>query len=457
MTAQTAPAMQVPAAGVPPIRVLYFHHGSVPGGAPVSLANLVAGLEGEGGVEARIACINEAMATWFAGRTGAATTVVPDPGVGLGKVMIGWAPLWMSGTLLRLPGALAALPGRVRRCRQWLESERPDIVHLNSATLLTVALAARRARIPCVWHVREVNLGARWNPRRWLAGYLLRRLATAVVAISPAEAASLGPDRRGNVHVVYNFVDERSFHDGVVSRAQSRRDLGLPPEAPVVASLGGVSFRKGTWQLIESLQRLPRDAHLVIAGPPPASLPPGRRVRWLAPALLRLEDLLVASGIRAYHLWHYGERVRRACLRAPRERLHFTGIVDDVRPVLAACDVLVFAGTTPHFPRPVYEAWMMRRPVAVFDVAGVRDNVEHGVDGVVVSLPTGDALAGAVAELLGHPQRAAAMASAGRARALERFSRGPALERVSRIYASVRRQARKAGGNGAAPDRAGAG
>jgi glycosyltransferase involved in cell wall biosynthesis len=75
--------------------------------------------------------------------------------------------------------------------------------------------------------------------------------------------------------------------------------------------------------------------------------------------------------------------------------------------------VLAFAGTLPHFPRPVYEAGLMKKAVVVFDMQGITENVEDGVTGLVVTQRTGKALGQAIRRLFHTPERLAAMGEAG--------------------------------------------
>jgi glycosyltransferase involved in cell wall biosynthesis len=419
-------------AGPLPARVAYIHHGQVPGGAPTSLRILVEEIGRQAPrTERRIWCVFSPMIPYFAQIEGAQVDKYVETPVLTGKKLIGWSPLFQAKTLSLLLRQLMAARATIASEVAWLRRHRPDIVHLNSATLWTSAIAARRAGIPLVWHVRETLHGGAWNPRKRLYGSFLRRTADAVIAISPQDAASLGNDREGKVNVVYNAVNLDRFaperHDG---RA-ARKSHGIPDDAFVILSLGGFSYRKGAWQLVRALKALPDRFHLVVAG----DHLPRRPVRPTIPMRLRwrLEDLAVRIGWRATQIWRYPERVKAECTGV-ESRLHQVGHVDDVAPLIAACDALVFAGTIPHFARPVYEAWAMEKPVVAFDTPVMRSEIANGEDGLLVPRDAPEALAAAFTFIAQNPSRAREFGKRGRIKALGRFDSGANVRAVLNIY-----------------------
>ena len=377
------------------VEVLSIHHGGVIGGAPTSLA-LQAGVVTRGGrARVTVAAFRTEIHAFFE-RRGLTVHDWPDPLVMWGKVCIGWTTLRTRRQWRSFANELLRLPVSVWRQWQALRRSSADVVHLNSAVLLSSAVAARLAGKPVVWHVREASCPPQWLRR------LMRRLATRMVCISPVEADVYGRNH-AKVRVVFNPVDFDRFDPNRYDRASARAQLRIPPDAKVAVSLGGVVERKGAKEIAEAMAMLGEEAYAIVAGPP-----------------------LGREG-GPYH------RAVSEALGGARERVLFTGPVDDPAPLLAAADVLVFAGTMPHFPRPVYEAWAMRRPVVVFDTRGVSENVAPGVDGWVVSPRTGAALAAALREAWADPERGRAMGERGRDKALARTRSehsGAALEAI---------------------------
>lgn len=430
-----APVVTAPARGRLPERVVYVHHGQTPGGAPTSLRTLLEGLgEAAPTVGRLVACVFPPMMPFFAEVDGASVEQSPPAAVLLGKKLIGWNPLFARSSARESLRQLLTARQMIRDEAAWLEARSPDIVHLNSATLWTTALAAKRAGLPLVWHVRETLYGGRFSLRKRLYGRFIRRTADAVIAISPTDAAGLGPDPDGVVNVVYNAIDLARFAPERHDREEARTRLGLPRDGFLALSLGGISHRKGAWQLVKALNLLPQHVHVAIAGPgKPAAGSRNRRLRRLA---WRIEDALVAFGLKPTQTQHYAARVG-AEIRSGEARLHCPGYVDDVASWIAAADVLVFGGTIPHFARPVYEAWAMAKPVIAFDNPAMRREIEDGVDGFLVPRERPDMLAEAITRLAENPPLCRRLGEQGQKKALARFDRTQNTRAVLDVYADV--------------------
>ncbi len=374
------------------MKVLFIHHGVILGGAPLSLLYLVRELERLPDMEVEIVCHSPRMCDYFSKNVKSRVNLWVDPHTYLGKLLIGWIG-W--SVLLQVPGAfgkflsdLFSMPVSVWRQLRLLRKRKPRFVHLNSATLFSSAIAARLAGIPIIWHIREPLQGADLQKR--VIGRFIHGMATAVIAISEEEAVRLGEDHERKVHVIYNPINTDAMKPERYNQVQEKRRLGFDAADKLVLSLGGVNPRKGTLQLVEAMQYVDQQTYLIIAGP---------------------------SLTRDPELGSYECQVMNALNRLPKNKVTFTGNLENVVPLLAACDVLVFAGMKPHFPRPAYEAWQMCKPVIVFEMKGVSSQVEHGVDGTIVKELSSKALGIAIADLVGDPPSMAQFGQAGKRKA----------------------------------------
>lgn len=384
-----------------------------------------------------VLCAYRNMCSFFADSAGVKSEVISHPRLIFGRVLIGWASIYNLKTFIFSLIDLLLLPISIFRQYWDLRRARPDIVHLNSSILYSTAVAARLAGLPVVWHVREVLLGGRYNLRRIFAGWLIRRLAHKVICISPAEAQSLGPDGRRNVEVVYNFIDFSKFCYEGIDIASEKKKLGIREDQKVVLSLGGVSFRKGTFEIVESCRYLPDDFVFLVAGPP---LKEAKR-RIIADVILgivlRIEDCCLKLRIKKIYSWAYNHRICTSLKYMKKNNLRFIGVHENVVPLLAISDALVFAGMTPHFPRPVYEAWAMKKPVLVFDMNGVRQNIDDGEDGIILRKASGELMADALKGLLSEPGRGKKMGELGYIKSVGRFEATKNIGRIEEIYDSL--------------------
>ena len=114
------------------------------------------------------------------------------------------------------------------------------------------------------------------------------------------------------------------------------------------------------------------------------------------------------------------KRVRQAGFG---ERVEFTGWQTDPDPELAACDAVVFPSRWQEpFGLSGAEAAAHGKPVVAFDVGGVREWLEDGVNGFLVPENNTALLAEKLALLQRDPALRLRMGAAGRRLARERFS-----------------------------------
>jgi glycosyltransferase involved in cell wall biosynthesis len=385
------------------VKVLYLHHGTILGGAPLSLLYLVREIERQPNVEVELACHSPTMQDFFSRNLKSPVRAWKDPLTFFGRYLIGYVPLDSVQRRKLFLNELRRVPRSIWWQYRGVREIKPDIVHLNSSVMFTSALAAYLAGIPIVWHVREPVQGEVWKQK--VSGFVIRHLAQKVIAISEVEAQHLGGDGH-KIKVVYNPLNIEALREELYDPAVERKKLGLKLEDKVIVTLGGASPRKGALEQIQAMKYVDESTKLVIAGPP-----------------------LPADSADEYH-----QQLYQALAELPPNKVIFTGVLENVASLLAACDVLTFTGMTPHFPRPVFEAWLMNKPVVVFDMEGVSNQVTHNVNGIIVKELNGCALGEAIAKLFDDPTSMRKMGEAGRQKAEERCNPIFVAKKVLFVY-----------------------
>src|SRR5690606_94927 len=103
-------------------------------------------------------------------------------------------------------------------------------------------------------------------------------------------------------------------------------------------------------------------------------------------------------------------------------RIHYHGATDQIRTILSQSDCVVLPSYREGMPRVIMEAMAMERPVITTDTAGCRETVDAGINGFLVPVRDGAALAAAMERFLGLDQAAReAMGKAGREKTLREF------------------------------------
>jgi glycosyltransferase involved in cell wall biosynthesis len=309
------------------------------------------------------------------------------------------APTEALWTGWRVPG-IRADGGAAWRLRGLLRSWRPDVVHAHGGEAFKHAALATR-RIPVAYRrIGWVSPRGRRGLRRAVHARLLRR---AAVLICVAEAVAretielLGvPDDL--VVVVPTAIDAGRLRPSR-PREAVRRSLGIGPSAKVLLSLGALVWEKDPM------------AHLAVA----------ERVRREVPSAVHV---IAGDGpIRP--------QVEAAVLDGATRVL---GSRRDVADLLEASDLLLLASRSEGLPNVVIEAGLAGLPAVAYDVAGVREVVQHGRTGLVAPAGDIDGLASAAARLLADPEAGRRMGDAARERCRREFEISVVAPRYLDIY-----------------------
>jgi hypothetical protein len=315
---------------------------------------------------------------------------------------------------LMTPRGIAAIAGAAARdgaaLRGLIKRRRVALVHSNTSVVLGGAAGAALARVPHVWHVREIY--SRFG-RTWPAYRRLLESAAALPCVSRAAAAQFDGTRSdgcGRVRVINDglAVDARR-----APRGEARTALGLPPDAPVIAVVGRISDWKGQDVL----------------------------VRALADPLLAERGAL---GLIAGDAWPGAEGRRLAVVELAgrlgvADRLRLVGFRDDVENVYGAADVIAVPSTEPDpLPGAAVEAAAAGCAVLASATGGLPEIVRDGDTGRLV--PPGDpaALARAASELLDDPAERERLGAAAATDARRRFAPARLLDTVQALYDELR-------------------
>jgi len=131
--------------------------------------------------------------------------------------------------------------------------------------------------------------------------------------------------------------------------------------------------------------------------------------------------------------------------QAQAERLGLSDRVTFLQPdwdtrvadLLSGYELFVLPSRTEGLPVSIMEAMLAGLPIVVTDVGSVREEVTHGVHGLVVPPEDPAALAAAINELMADPARRAVMGAAARERAEEMFTVATTVERYCGVYRRV--------------------
>lgn len=290
-----------------------------------------------------------------------------------------------------------------------------DIVHVNGSADHKLMMLVRLASVrrPCIIFTKHND------HRNHSFGNALRAVLGTdhVIAVSQYVAGKLNqsPYRAVPATTIAHGIDTAYFAPAPVGEASSyRRNMlkryfdHLSGDEVVFASTAGTQYEKGWVDLLDAVALLEaplrQRVRVILAGDAPL------------PCMLAKVDALGLT--------------RQVC---------FTGLLDDVRPALAAANLVFVLSRRETLSYACREAMTMGLPVIVSDAGGLPENVVHGTDGWIV--PGGDiaALVSTLEEILQSPQVLADMGRAALVKSRTRFCMEAFLADTLSVYRAVLR------------------
>src|ERR671938_335523 len=163
------------------IPILYVHHRPQLGGAPSSLAQLIANLDER--FEPHVFCPEGPAAELFA--AAGATVHTGDVSI----FAHAWDSPYEGLRWLVLGREVAALPPHLRQLERLMRAHRFPLVHLNDSPLIAAAAVAHRNGAKVVWHLRSALAGEGRDRRSRAIAALMERWGDAAIAIDADVAA----------------------------------------------------------------------------------------------------------------------------------------------------------------------------------------------------------------------------------------------------------------------------
>ena len=295
--------------------------------------------------------------------------------------------------------------GWILRLRNLVRSGSIDLVHAHLPFAAIGARVAVGGRLPIVY--TEHNVWPRYHRATYWGNALTFPRNRHVFAVSDEVRRSIRYPRslRGlrmppveTLHhgLDLSAVDRWAGADGV------RRELGIPPDAPLVGAIGNLKPMKGQEHLLRAASLVRKqipDARFVLVGLGPREA-----------ELRRQADALGLDGT-----------------------VTFTGFREDAPRIAAALDVYVQPSEAEGLPIALLEAMALRRAVVATSVGGTPEVIRGPEEGVLVPPRDPEALAGSILALLGDPQRRRDMGEAAEHRA-RGFDIRRAVRRIEEVY-----------------------
>lgn len=295
----------------------------------------------------------------------------------------------------------------------YLRRERIDIIHSTdrprdaayALVLAKLAGAKSVVHVHVAWS-RGYSAAARWGVRNADAVFCISRFVAETVVATGTP--------RERIHTILNAIDSSRW-DPTIDGGAVRRELGVPADALLLASVSRLFGQKGQRELLAAFAR--------VRGELPNT--------WLL--------IVGADALEVHGSSFTAELKNLARDLGVADRVVFTGERSDVAQIMAACDVFTLASFEEPFGLVFLEAMAMQRPVVALNNGGTPEVVEHGLSGLLAPAKDVAALAGDILTLLKDPDLRKRMGAYGRSRVLDYFNAERMAREAGDAYEAVLR------------------
>jgi glycosyltransferase involved in cell wall biosynthesis len=307
------------------------------------------------------------------------------------------------------------------------------IIHGHSGYAASALITGVSARISCTPCVHSLYSPVEEAKDKRLSQFLWSRKLSKlyfsqvdrVAAISENVARSLnGLVSSSKIIVVPPLIEVPEMNVSEC-RQNTRRQMGIATDEPVVLYVGNLSRMKGLVVLIDAFSKIASrypDLKLLIALNMPLS-------QYYYPVRSDVDTEAINDVKRKIAQTHLGARIV------------IMGIVENIWGLMAACDlfVLPFLGSSgiADYPISLLEVMALGKPVIASEIGGVSALVDHGRNGLLVTPSDSDDLAQAITAMLADRRQMAEMGTRASETVGEYFGARTVVARMIQAYEQV--------------------
>lgn len=337
-------------------KILYIHHGKGLGGAPLSLLYLIENLDKNKYIPEVLFLHDSDAFSLYKSKN--IKTYGPINLMDFSHTKIFWYRWYNFYKFLKV--VLDNIK-TFKIANNYLNKIKPDIIHLNTSSLIIWGKVANKKNIPVVWHVREPLASGYLGLRKKVVTYFVKKYSTKILPICKNDAKPWLNNPK--LEIVYNAVDSKIFTKNISLDTITLQSLGMSASYKKILFLGGLSREKGTLEILEIFKELLKilpEVKLIIAG------------------YFDLKFKLSPAQI-------YKNKIKNI-LKDIQENIIFTGINNNIPELIKSCNLLVFPATQGHFARPIIEAGFMAKPIIASNLLPLNELVIDNQTGFLIDI-----------------------------------------------------------------------
>ncbi|MBX2834032.1 MAG: glycosyltransferase family 4 protein [Micavibrio sp.] len=250
------------------------------------------------------------------------------------------------------------------------------LVGMSQNSFILCAVAKPLVQKPIIWCMNDLVSREHFSGGTVKLMVILGNLcADAVVVNSEASKAAWikAGGNKQRVSVIYPGIDFGVFDEALKETDKINEIKGRysPDHKPIIGLFGRITPWKGQEVFLRAIAEVPEAVGLIV----------GEAFFGEEAFLEKLKALAEELGIK--------------------DRVHFTGHVNEVPLYMAACDVIAHCSTAPEpFGLVIVEGLAAKKPVIATDGGGAAEIIKHGVNGYLYNRSDPDKLSYCIVSIL---------------------------------------------------------
>lgn len=293
---------------------------------------------------------------------------------------------------------------RAWKIKRYIKQHQIDLMHAHLPWAGFVArLVHRMTKVPLLY--TEHNKQERYHVvTRWLNRITFNWQSMAIAVSSDvAESIQINIQPAVPVKRVLNGVNVDLFQRNKEEGNGVRAKLGIESDAIVVGVVAVFRFQKRLKEWLEIFHQAALQEPKLVA-------------------------IIIGDGPLKTEI------VQRAKDLNLEERVHFTGLLAEVRPWFSAMDVFMMSSIFEGLPIAMLEAMSMECAIVTTNAGGIKEVIRHEVDGLVVPVEQWEKLSGFLIRLTQDKNRRAELGVAARSRVTQAFGMHRMVDELGQLY-----------------------
>lgn len=289
---------------------------------------------------------------------------------------------------------------------------KPDIIHSNTALIITPAFVSMLYRVKHIWHIREFfsEFSKIWFLLQWFHYFFSDRIICVSHAVAIQYCSFI---KRNKIQVIHNGFPSSEFEEISNDRIETFKNTFQLNGYFLMGVVGRIKFqRKGQEVFIQA-------------------------AKLLIDKYKNVKFLIIGSAFPGNEI-HSEKLIKLINELQMQDHVIITGDVADIKAAISALDVSILPSGLPEpFGGVVIESMALGKPVIGTNIGGTIEQIVNNETGFLIPPNEPQALANAMENLIINSKLSVSMGLNGRKRFLNVFEFNLFYNKISSLYKSI--------------------